>query len=81
MGRVSRILKAATDRSSEARPAGLERELAVSDPDLPRVIACWSVMPPHFRQTILTLVEVVEAKLRSETTHDAPPPPEAPAED
>jgi len=75
MGRVSRILKAASESGREAPPTGLEpaaRAAAEASPqplpdtradsnDLARLMACWAKMPAHFRQTILTLVEVTEA--------------------
>lgn len=74
MGRVSRILKAAGDRGKEHIPTGLEgppKALEASSSaqpdsrtdsdDLSRVIACWTKLPAHFKQTILTLVAVAEA--------------------
>jgi hypothetical protein len=78
MGRVSRILKAVTDKEPGTKASGTESSLPHADPDLPRLIACWSAMPPHFKQTILTLVELVEAKRRSVTVvgHSEPPPPQ-----
>jgi hypothetical protein len=76
MGRASRILKAITEKGSASKPAG-DAQLPHADPDLPRLIACWSAMPMHFKQTILTLVEIVEAKRRAVTVmgHSEPPPP------
>ena len=69
MGRVSRMLKAISEKPKSAAPAGVEkaarragRDTGGNDPgDLARVIACWPRMPGHFKQAILTLVEVVEA--------------------
>jgi hypothetical protein len=61
MSRVSRIIKAASVRP-EAGANGQEREAA--ETDLPRLIACWSHMPGHYKQTIMALVEVVETKRR-----------------
>jgi len=76
MGRVSRILKAASESGKEPAPTGLEspsRPAAESESssrqpdtradsnDLTRLMACWARMPAHFKQTILTLVEVTEA--------------------
>lgn len=76
MGRVSRILKAASESGKEPTPTGLEsqsKSAAQSDSssrqtdtradsnDLTRLMACWARMPAHFKQTILTLVEVTEA--------------------
>jgi len=62
MGRVSRIMKAVTEKASETRPTGPEGTVPAADADLSRLIACWMHMPPHFKQTIMTLVEVVESK-------------------
>ena len=89
MGRVSRILAAVTDKGPDGRPVGADPHLPHADPDLPRLIASWSAMPPQFKQTILTLVEIVEAKRRAVTVvgHSepapppAPPPPEPPKEE
>jgi hypothetical protein len=82
MGRVSRILKAVTDKGTDTKTGGSDPHLPHADPDLPRLIACWSAMPPHFRQTILTLVEIVEAKRKAVTVvgHSEPPPPSEPPE-
>jgi hypothetical protein len=41
----------------------------LADADLLRLQACWSALPPHFKQTIMTLVEIVESK-------QSPPPGE-----
>lgn len=73
MGRVSRILKAVTDKPAEARSPALERDLAATDHDLPRLIACWSAMPPHFKQTVMSLVEIVEAQRRPAPAPESPP--------
>jgi hypothetical protein len=73
MGRVSRILKAVSEKPKEMPATGLEPLAksalapapapAPSPPDsadLARIIACWPRMPRHFKETILTLVEVTE---------------------
>ena len=76
MGRVSRILKAASESGKELAPTGLEpqskpaaeseassrqADTRADSNDLTRLMACWARMPAHFKQTILTLVEVTEA--------------------
>jgi hypothetical protein len=76
MGRVSRILKAASESGKEPAPTGLEplsktppqvdsssrqADTRADSNDLTRLMACWAQMPAHFKQTILTLVEVTEA--------------------
>jgi hypothetical protein len=60
---VSRILKAASENRPDALPVGLDKKPAVAEADLQRLIACWPRMPIHYKQTILTLVEVLESKL------------------
>ena len=60
MGRVSRIIKAASDQRGENPPSGLEK--GHMDRDLPRVIAAWPRMPDHLKRTVMTLVELVEGK-------------------
>ncbi|MBY0523635.1 MAG: hypothetical protein K2R98_09550 [Gemmataceae bacterium] len=70
MGRVSRIIKAVRDNPPselESSLAGVSPAPAVpplppSDIDLPRVMANWTHMPDHFKRTIMTLVEIVEAR-------------------
>jgi hypothetical protein len=68
MGRVSTILRAASG-PKRRQPETLSGITAWAlEEDLPRVIASWGRMPPQFRQTILSLVEIVEGK-------QAPVPP------
>jgi len=62
MGRVSRMLKAISDKPSTTGDNG--PMAAASDPDLPRIIACWTHMPASYKQTIMSLVEQVELKRR-----------------
>lgn len=64
MGRVTRMMKAATVKGPEGKADGPGRDSSATDPDLPRLLACWGAMPPHFRETIMSLVEVVESKQR-----------------
>lgn len=59
MGRVSRIIKAASDSRGENPSNGQEKG---GDRDLPRVIAAWMRMPEHHRRTVMTLVELTENK-------------------
>ena len=60
MGRVTRMIKAASDQRPEHPPGSPER--AAMDRDLPRVIAAWAQMPDHFKRTVMSLVELVENK-------------------
>ena len=71
MGRVSRIIKAASDGRRADPPNSLEKGLA--DRDLPRVIAAWSHMPDHVKRTVMTLVELVEAKRNRQSVVEPSP--------
>jgi hypothetical protein len=70
MGRVSRIMKAVSDKPKDTSASSAEKlgkaaafGNAAAGPDaddLARLLACWPRMPKHFKDTILALVEITE---------------------
>lgn len=67
MGRISRVLKGASAGRSNAPPLR-QINIWAFDDDLARLTACWPHLPAHFRDTILSLVEVTEAHRRPPET-------------
>jgi len=78
VGRVSRILKSPHERP-RPNPIHPNPGLRPSDEDLPRLVSAWPQLPQHFRQTIMSLVEMVEGKnpARAVKPTAAAPLPEA----
>ena len=66
MGRLSRILKAVSDKPKDPAEGVSSRSgsglLKTPDPQLTRLVACWPLIPDHFKKTILFLVEAAEAQ-------------------
>ena len=62
MGRVSRFMKAVSDKPKDAAASGAHQSgKPAEDADsLARVVASWPQLPPHIKQAILTLVEAAE---------------------
>lgn len=64
MGRVTRILKASAEQSSQRAHGRAEPRGPGNDPDLARVLASWPSLPQHIKRTILTLISA--SAVRSE---------------